>query len=205
MRHKLHNLKPAVLIEGILKIVHNAQCLCDEAELLFANNMFARAYTLSHIAREELAKALMLNRATIDLLLENQVDWKKINRRFRDHKEKIINDRAITMSLFGEQIGHELDPRVLFAKDTVDFTNDRKNASLYVDYTDNAFVLPEDSITEKLARRNIDLAKYRIALLTPGCLHLSELAELPKSDLQKLFPMDKIMKIAKDFEEQINA
>lgn len=202
---RINNVKAEVLIEGAVKIVRNAQCLCDEAELLHSNSMYARSYALSHLAREEFAKSLMIYKVCIDVLLGNKVDWKKVDRRFRDHKQKLINDRATTDMLFGslEIGGKKLDKRLLFNSGTIDYTNKRKNASLYVDWEKGKFVAPEENFTARQSYRNLEIAKYRIATLSKVVVALVEISKMPKEEIKKIFPMEKIAEMAEDYSNEI--
>jgi len=47
--------------EGRKKILENGLELIQEAELLFEHQRYARSYSLSHLATEELMKIQMLN------------------------------------------------------------------------------------------------------------------------------------------------
>ena len=189
-RVRLENLSYDVLIEGAVKSIYNAQSLCDEAEILHGNGKYPRAYALSHFAREEFGKCMMLYRAAIEVATGIDIDWKKLSKRFRDHKQKITNDRAISMMLFG---GMDFDGGPLEWKDFfagIDFTNDRKNSCLYVDLVDGQFTAPIEVISEDLSRRNLDLAVFRIAKLTPMLTKLNEVHQTPKESLQKIYPRD---------------
>ena len=202
---RINNVKAEVLIEGAIKIVRNAQCLCDEAELLHNNKMYARSYALSHLAREEFAKSLMLYKVCIDVLSGNKVDWKKVDRRFRDHKQKLVNDRATTDMLFGslEVDGKKLDKGVLYNSGTINYTNHRKNASLYVDWEKGRFIAPEENFTERQSYRNLEIAKYRIATLSEVVVSLVEISNKSKDEIKKIFPMEKIMKMAEEYSNEI--
>lgn len=162
-KDRINNVKADVIIEGAFKTVHNAQCLCDEAELLHNNKMYARSYALSHLAREEFAKSLMLYKVAIQVLNKQKVEWKKLDRRFRDHKEKVVNDRVLTHMIFQMIKGDDaspLDPKILFNSGTIDFANKRKNQSLYVDWESGEFISPEENFTERLSYRNLEIAKF---------------------------------------------
>jgi len=78
---------------GIEAAVANAASLIEEAELLFRSNFHARAYTLAHIAREELAKVTMFYAAGLRMLAGKAVDWKKLHKRLRDHNSKLTRMR----------------------------------------------------------------------------------------------------------------
>lgn len=206
-KERINNLKARDVIEGALKTVRNAQQLCDESELLHQHKMFARSYALSHLAREEVGKSAMLFKVAIERLLGRKIDWKKVDRRFRDHKEKIINDRVLTYLLFGsmEAEGIKLDPKVLFSSGAIEYTNARKNASLYVDWTEGEFKSPEESVSEEQSARNLDIAIYRVAFMSEVIPSLVELEQKPKDELAKSFPMEKIMQFAEAQDDAIKA
>ncbi|HAS6798609.1 hypothetical protein BBM02_06110 [Vibrio parahaemolyticus] len=207
-KDRINNVKIDVLIEGALKIVRNAQCLCDEAELLHQNKMYARSYALSHLAREEFAKSMMIYKVSIQVLCKAKVDWKKLDRRFRDHKEKVVNDRALTMMIFNDilkQKNDAISPDVLFNRGTVDFTNNRKNQSFYVDWEKGKFVSPEENFTERQSFRNLEIAKFRIELVSSTITSLAKLKDLPTEEIKKIFPLDKIEQEAKAFDEELDA
>lgn len=207
-KDRINNVKIDVLIDGALKIVRNAQCLCDEADLLHKNQKYARSYALSHLAREEFAKSLMLYKICIQVLCKAKVDWKKLDRRFRDHKEKVVNDRALTMMILNNILKQNSDviaPEVLFNRGTIDFTNNRKNQSLYVDWEKGKFVSPEENFTERQSFRNLEIAKFRIGLVSRTIASLVQLKELPTEEIKKVFPLDKIEQEAKAFDEKHGA
>lgn len=206
-KERINNLKAKDVIEGALKTVRNAQQLCDESELLHQHKMFARSYALSHLAREEVGKSAMLYKVAIERLLGRQIDWKKVDRRFRDHKEKIINDRAFTYLLYGsmEFEGKKLDPKVLFNSGGIEYTNARKNASLYVDWTEGEFKSPEESVSEQQSARNLDIAIYRVVLMSEVIPLLFEFEKKTKDELAKIFPMEVIMQFAQEQQDAIKA
>lgn len=206
-QERINNLQASELIEGALKTMRNAQQLCDESELLHQHKIFARSHALSHLAREEIGKSIMLYRTTIERILDHKIDWKKIDKRFRDHKEKILNDRAFTYFLYGsmEIEGNKLDPKILFNSGTIAYTNARKNSSLYVDWTDGKFKSPEESVSEDQSARNLEIAMYRASLMSKVIQSLFELAEKPKEELAKIFPIEEIMQHAQRQQDAIKA
>lgn len=66
---------------GIAAAFSNAESLIEEAMVLLQSGFHARAYTLSHIAREELAKITMFYTTGLRILAGKPVDWKKLYRR----------------------------------------------------------------------------------------------------------------------------
>jgi len=51
-----------------VQILENATSLLQESNLLFENGLFARSYTLAHLASEDMVKIPMLVRAILDEL-----------------------------------------------------------------------------------------------------------------------------------------
>lgn len=205
-KDRINNLKASQVIEGAYKTVRNAQQLCDEAELLKNHKMFARSYTLSHLAREEVSKVAMLYKVAIELLLGQKIEWKKVDRRFRDHKEKIVNDRALTHLLFGSMQPEEniLDPKLLFNSGTIAYTNARKNSSLYVDWANGKFQSPEESVSENQAQRNLEIAIYRVALMSDAVKGLTDLEKKSPEELKIIFPIEQIMQYAQQLQDNVN-
>jgi AbiV family abortive infection protein len=184
---KINNLKFDTIFDGAIKCLRNAQELCDESGILHKHGKYARSFALSHFAREEFGKSLMLFRVLVDVSAGVKVDWKKLNRRFRDHKQKLVNDYTISIALFGHEWKKQgLPIEELFAG--IDFKNDRKNTCLYTDWQDGTFTLPSDTITEKQSERNLSLAIYRIATLGPKLVQLQELKGTNKKELRKKYP-----------------
>ncbi|GEN27693.1 hypothetical protein HVA01_13390 [Halovibrio variabilis] len=197
---KINNLKFDTVFDGAIKCLRNSQELCDEAEILHKNNKYARSFALSHFAREEFGKSFMLFRVLVDVASGHKIDWKKLNRRFRDHKQKLVNDSAISISMFGhEWKAKGLPLEGLFAG--VDFKNDRKNSCLYTDWKDGAFTLPSDTITENQSERNLSIAIYRIATLGPHLMELKNLKSVSKHELRSRYPKD----IPESLDEFLNA
>lgn len=184
---KINNLKFDTIFEGAIKCMRNAQELCDEAEILHEHRKYARSFALSHFAREEFGKSLMLFRVLVDVSAGVKVDWKKLNRRFRDHKQKIVNDSAISAALFGQELKNQDLPLEMLFSGT-DLKNDRKNRCLYTDWQDDRFSLPSDVVTEKQSERNLSLAIYRIATLGPKLVELQRLKGANKNELRERYP-----------------
>ncbi|MDK1289769.1 AbiV family abortive infection protein [Pseudoalteromonas umbrosa] len=161
------------IILGAFSAIQNAQSFCEEAQILHDHKKYARAYVLSHFAREECGKAMMLARAAIEIDLGVKVNWKKLKKRLRCHKQKIINDNFLSrLVLHGVEASatKKNDSDLLQYEhvfSTVKARNDKKNESLYVNYKDGQFVSPSDSISERQSQRNLELASFRSALLVP--------------------------------------
>ena len=146
-----------------VKLLDNARELVEEAELLLANRRFARAYALSQLACEEMAKIPMLVRAATDTLMGLEFDWPKLWRRLRSHHAKISG------ILF---IDYLADPNVDGGADLKRLKEDRanvanynklKNWSLYVDFSDDEFWKPSELVSEDSAAAFVKLGRSRLA------------------------------------------
>jgi AbiV family abortive infection protein len=111
--------------------LENAGDLLDEADLLLSRGHYARTYFLAHIACEEMAKAPMLFRVASELALDLPQDWRKIDRRLRNHRDKIRN--VLTMDYFMSEIRPDDSDYHKYEADlaNVPLLNEAKNDSLY--------------------------------------------------------------------------
>ena len=190
------------LINGILKTLRNAQELCDESEILLVNGKFARSYTLSHLAREEFSKCFILYRPIVDLIIGNQIDWKKTRRRYRSHKDKLITDRATTLHLFGNELEKKgIKKKELFSG--IEKSNEWKNISLYVDWSNDKFIMPSDSFSKEKAERNLEIAIYRISLFTPIFTELIQLAPEVEKKIKESYSNGELEQLIKKHCEDI--
>ena len=188
-RVRLENLSYEALFEGVVKVIRNAQCLVDEAHTLHKHKMYARSYALSHFSREEFGKSFMLIRAAVEVSLNIVVDWIKLSKRFRDHKQKIVNDSVLSWILFAnmEIDGKKIDLEGLLS--TTENKNNRKNECLYVDWANKKkFVSPEEIVTKEKSERNLSLAEYRIALYSPLIIKIiKNFSSIAPSELKALY------------------
>lgn len=184
---KINNLKFDSLFEGAVKCLRNAQELCDESELLHNNGKYARSFALSHFAREELGKSFMLFRALVDISSGVKVDWKKVNRRFRDYKQKLLNDAEISLFIAAKELQRqEISPDFLFSG--INERNSLKNRCLYTDWNNGRFTVPSEAITEQQSERNLSLAIYRVAMFSPLLVKLKGLKCEQKDKIIESYP-----------------
>jgi AbiV family abortive infection protein len=163
------------IISGCEKISANARALISESDTLCKAVAFARAYALAHLAREECAKIPMLFKCGVLVILGQPVDWNKLEKRLRDHKSKISNDKA-TLVMFAElyaggapsvesaanAINALLADHPIMSQESLDHWNRRKNDSLYVGFDGNDFVEPSSQFTERQAWRTARLAEISL-------------------------------------------
>jgi AbiV family abortive infection protein len=159
MRH----VTPDQIQQGRLKVLQNAASLVEEAELLAEAGKSARAFTLAHLATEELAKIPMLARVAMELLIGEKVDYQKLERRFRSHRSKSGN--AVLFDYIHAELPASTEEESASARlVSTKELNDKKNASLYVSYAKSGFVSPAEEITAEQA--GVAIARARRLLAT---------------------------------------
>jgi AbiV family abortive infection protein len=169
---------------GVEAAVANATSLIEEAELLYRSNFHARAYTLAHIAREEIAKVTMFYAAGLRILAGKAVDWEKLHKRLRDHNSKLTSDALLSfISTPGAVDTLPLEKMLGGAKTR----NQWKNDSLYVSIVDGSFKTPSEMITRKKSERTIALAQFALVetkrYLTAG----GKLSKRSPEEAKKIF------------------
>lgn len=139
-------------IENARKLIlKNAQELLSESELLLENKCFARAFTLSHLSKEEASKIPMLVKAGFKTASGKSFDWNKLNRRMVKHTSKITMFSLMNFFLSDENKFPNTKK-----------LNNLKNSSLYCGVSDGKYVMPSEIITEELAEESISTAKQLI-------------------------------------------
>lgn len=161
---------------GIDAVVANASSLIEEAELLMQSKFHARAYTLAHIAREELAKVTMFYSTGLRVLAGHVVDWKKLHKRLCNHKSKLTSDALLSL-ITTPGAADTLPIEIMLAG--VNVRNDWKNDSLYVGFSEGKFVTPLDIITQRKAERTIALAQL---ILVDTASYLAQGGKLSERD-----------------------
>ncbi|GAM12115.1 AbiV family abortive infection protein [Mesobacillus selenatarsenatis] len=139
-----------------VKILENATELITESELLLTNGRYARAYTLAHLACEELSKIAMIVNSMAENIVYGDTNWKKLNDRLVRHKEKfksVIITKMDKVERFIKLLN--IKPEQLEEK-----LNNLKNESLYAGrYKNGEYCKPSEVITEVIASHMLDLAK----------------------------------------------
>jgi len=151
------------------KILENAHQLLEDAVLLLRNKRWARAFGLTHLASEELAKLLMLHTAAIHIIRGKKFDFKTLNKRLNNHKAKIRN--ILVMEVLLTTNDDKIGPRNLKeylerGKRFYNFKglrevnldvevnkfNNLKNNCLYAQFFKGEILKPSEIITEEMAR-----------------------------------------------------
>jgi len=163
---------------GVEAAIANADSLIKEAMLLYQSGFHARAYTLSHIAREELAKVTMLYTSGLRMLVGHPVDWPKLYKRLRNHESKLANE-SLTMFVNTPDADESYLEKMLAGTSV---RNEWKNDSLYIGLKEQVFKTPAEMITPKKAERTIGLA---LAALYDARRFLSQGGKLVERDPEK--------------------
>ena len=144
-------LSIAQILSACSKIMENAQELIEEAELLLQNNRYARAFTLAHLASEELMKFTMLLPVAFELARNRNVDWKTIGKHLTNHIVKtrgsILIDFLRAPAPDGVYQAGELSQQMSAAEDI----NDLKNYSLYTSQIGAEFFKPSERFDRQSA------------------------------------------------------
>lgn len=164
----MKNLNYITLINGLFACLDNAEALIKESEILYEHSSYARAFALSQLAIEEIGKTGIL--FTLYTKLKDkysEIDYKKIENDFRDHKVKTFSSTlADFMSLASKRLSKEEEEKQIhlilkeIEKTKGDY-NVLKNDSLYVNYKNKQFVSPQSAISKELATTTITKAKER--------------------------------------------
>lgn len=143
-----------------LKIFDNAEDLHKEAKLLFAHEMYARAYLLAYYCFEELGKIPIIVGAIGKLHAGEKVEWGKVKRRFYSHTSKIDsqNTHYYTFGLELDLLRSTDLAWLESARNTVTRSFDMKNLATYVDVKDGSVLIPREKIDRQDAEALLDLA-----------------------------------------------
>ncbi len=149
----MKNLHDKILREGIELIFENAKELLLDAELLFENGRYARAYALCQFCIEEMGKSRLIFEQIIfagdtQMELNDKEFWKK----FRNHRTKTEKSTMIDFSI-EHNLSKSKSDRETFIKNIVkevDLTktyDELKNESLYTNLHKGKFCKPSERIT----------------------------------------------------------
>jgi len=156
------------LILTIQKCIENARELFDEAEILKQNNKYARAYTLYHLASEEIGKTSLV----YDFLLKNDYS-EEIKRTFlnkyRDHKSKIeLSTKVLKVAILilEDEISRDTLNQLSYSKEAISFFNDTKNNSLYTDISKTIPLKPSDILNSENEIKEIKDSTFTKLIVT---------------------------------------
>jgi AbiV family abortive infection protein len=149
---ELHSLR--------LAIFENAENLQKEASLLFNNQMFSRAYLLAYFCCEELGKIPIIVGAIAKLQSNENIDWKKLKKRFYNHTKKISSQNH-HYYVFGMKIDLQNNSDVKWletAENLVQSSFEKKNLATYVDVKNKKILHPLKEINKNETEKLISFA-----------------------------------------------
>lgn len=152
------------LEKAILNTLINAKELYEEGEILKREKKYARAYTLFHLAIEEVGKVYVIFKY---LLADDYSDkkLKKFDTEFRQHKTKIdLSTNIDVFALWAKDgaLSDQILENAKYSKEQIDKLNNLKNFSLYSFILNGNSYNPSDVIgSEDVDQINM-IAEYRI-------------------------------------------
>lgn len=168
------------LVRGASLAFTNAEDLFREAKTLSACKAFSRALFLHQISLEECGKAEIIGWWATGHLMGTSVDLSKMRSRLARHKVKnFANAYMLPLSEAEQKARDESDwhrEHQAFKEQQAAFhqqSNDRKNASLYVDFVDDVFLSPDDRITEDMVHEIAETNHTFIELMRPKVVMLT--------------------------------
>ncbi|MCY1278736.1 abortive infection protein, AbiV family [compost metagenome] len=143
-----------------LAIFDNAEALHKEAKLLLKHGMYSRAYLLAHFCFEELGKIPIVVGVIGRLMKGETPDWKKVDKRFYSHEEKIgsQNGHFYAFGLEADLIRNSDLEWLSSANKAVEESFKKKNLATYVDARKGRMLVPRKEITEGDAAKMVELA-----------------------------------------------
>ncbi|NLZ80799.1 MAG: AbiV family abortive infection protein [Clostridiales bacterium] len=145
-KRKLEKVSKKVNYEAMYdlfsEVTENVNSLISESKLLLDNGFFARSYTLSMTALEELGKRTLVADYINDLVSEQE-----FKTGFNSHEFKLAYLRN-NIKILEDEKGKVMWEIVYDTKGHKKYINERHN-SLYVNYRDNKTINPLKHITKE--------------------------------------------------------
>jgi AbiV family abortive infection protein len=162
------------LAQGAEKPFHNAEALFLEAKILSSAGALGRALFLHQISLEECAKVEIIGAWAVSILAGLPVNQQKLLASLRHHNNK---NRTNAYMMEGSSTERDARKREDWKTALAEFTayqtkfhassNAAKNASLYVDFEDGAFVSPVDRISPEMVENIADRNEHFLGLTFP--------------------------------------
>lgn len=147
--------------EGIDRCVENASNLLEEATLLSKHGRHARAFSLTVLAEEEMGKIPILAKA-IWFKPENNVQWRKLWRRFRTHEAKYRDTLGLDFLFLPEK---ELEDTIKEMETIPPEINFLKQLGFYVDFVNGYFTIPNALFQQDFVEFMLRVANGRLNVL----------------------------------------
>ena len=164
----MQQLNLQTICDGMIRVRDNASGLLEDAKLLRQNGRITRAYALAYMACEEAGKLSILIGAATRIAVGIPTDWKAMRKRFLSHDSKasqfLALARVIPMITQAAAEGQKtVDAEELRIKASAGVMIgpalfEKRNASIYCNFTAGSFTSPSEEITEPMADQMIGFA-----------------------------------------------
>ena len=150
-----YTLQENQILIGIPKIIDNSKALFNDANLLYENKRFERAYSLYQLSIEEIAKAILLLTTILFEDLSSGKVQTKLKKEMLDHKikaKKSIGLESILNLIIKENSikVYEIQTLKSFQEiDNIDELNNKKNHGLYTSLINDCFKSPNELINKE--------------------------------------------------------
>lgn len=162
-------IKISEIKKGIELSIENSFELINDAQILFENERYARAYSLSQLALEELGKSIMLFDFYQNLQADERktFDFKSFRIKFRDHKWKSYESIFIELLMKADSKSPEFENVALenfkkIQKNKKGYFDNLKNQSLYVSLQNDKFKKPNELFKKEKVSKFINESKAKI-------------------------------------------
>ena len=188
------NIKISEIKKGIELSIENSFELLRDAEILFENKRYARAYSLSQLALEEIGKSVILFDFYRKLQGDDRktFDFKTFRRNFRDHKWKTYESIFIELLMKGGSKSPEFKKFALenfkkIQKNKKGHYDNLKNQSLYVSLLNDKFKKPDELFKKEKVLEFLIESKAKIKFSSEDTLKWLRMDEWLGTDKEGFF------------------
>ena len=179
------NMTEEQIVIGVPKIVDNANSLLKDADLLYNEKRYERAFSIYQLSIEEIAKAFFLiNVVLFDELSKPEIQT-RIKKEIKNHKFKIhksIGLQSLVNSFFKDINMETYENLVIESFEemkNIDITNNKKNWGFYTSFKNNIFQSPRELIKDKdvsdIKKKASFLVSFGTILIYPICINYDKI------------------------------
>lgn len=171
------NIRIIEIKNGIELSIENSFALIKDAEILFQNDRYPRAYSLAQLALEEIGKSVMLFDFYHKLQMGKRMsfDFKQFRRNFRNHQSKTFESLFLDILMKGNSKSPDFEKVATpifknIQKNKKGYYDNLKNQSLYVSLINNKFKQPSEIFTNEEVLLFLSDAKAKIEFSSENTL-----------------------------------
>ena len=153
------------LLIGIKKSEQNALELIDDAELMFYNGRYPRAFALYQLANEEIGKCSLMQ---YYILQNNKDNLANFLKEFRSHKIKTSYSNGIEMIIYNylnESNKKLLLETIIYNSKNIEKINNLKNYSLYTSFIESKFMIPSEILKKEDVEVHLNYVVLRFNII----------------------------------------